>query len=112
MHRSTEPTRPVGANERKRVKLNLPTIKPLIAAGVVFSTAATDAFYVFFDAAVSVRRGVAAATWGSVWHMPPAVAAIGYTSNGVYVLFAESRFWVSGFLSITALNRVSPLQKE
>jgi hypothetical protein len=44
----------------------LPIIDPLIAGGVVLSTALTDAVYVFFNAAVSARRRFAAATWSSV----------------------------------------------
>ena len=92
--------------------MNLPTIAPWIAAGVVFSTAATDAVYVFFNAAVSARRGVAAATWSSIWYLLAAFAVISYTSNWVYVLFAALGSWIGGFLSITALNRVSPLRRE
>lgn len=38
---------------------------PLLAAGVVVSTAATDAVYVLFNAAVSSRRRVRAATWST-----------------------------------------------
>ncbi len=92
--------------------MTLPTIEPLIAAGVVISTAATDAVYVFFNAAVSARRGIAAATWSSVWYLLAAFAVISYTSNWAYVLFAALGSWIGGFLSITALNRVSPLRRE
>jgi len=44
-------------------------INPLIAIGVVASTAATDAAYVFFNAAVSSRRRVWAANWSAIWYM-------------------------------------------
>ena len=44
----------------------LPTIDPMIAGGVVLTTAFTDAVYVLFNAAVSARRRFAAATWSSV----------------------------------------------
>ena len=86
--------------------MELPTIHPLIAAGVVFSTAATDAVYVLF------MRGVAAATWSSIWYLLSAFAVISYTSNWAYVLFAALGSWIGGFLSITALNRVAPLRRE
>ena len=41
-----------------------------------------------------------------------AFAVISYTSNWVYVLFAALGSWIGGFLSITALDRVSPLTRE
>ena len=43
------------------------TIDPLIAAGVVLATAATDAVYVMFTSAVVARKRMNAATWSSVW---------------------------------------------
>ena len=38
-------------------------LNPLIAAGVIVSTAATDAVYVLFNAAVMARRPARAASW-------------------------------------------------
>jgi uncharacterized membrane protein YfcA len=81
-------------------------VAPLIAAGVVLSTAATDAVYVMFNAAVSDRRRVSAASWSSVWYLLSAFAVISYTSNWVYVFFAALGSWLGGFLSITVLNRI------
>jgi len=49
-------------------------IHPWLALGVVASTAATDAVYVMFNAAVSSRRRVPAATWSSVWYLLSAFA--------------------------------------
>jgi uncharacterized membrane protein YhaH (DUF805 family) len=92
--------------------MGLPTIDPLIAGGVVLTTALTDAVYVFFNAAVSARRRFAAATWSSVWYLLAAFAVISYTSNWAYVLFAALGSWIGGFPSITALDRVSPLRRE
>ena len=43
------------------------TIDPLIAAGVVLATTATDAVYVMFTSAVVARKRMNAATWSSVW---------------------------------------------
>ncbi len=40
-------------------------VNPLIAVGVLASTAATDAAYVFFNAAVSGRRRFWAANWSA-----------------------------------------------
>ena len=51
-------------------------INPLIAIGVLASTAATDAAYVFFNASVSGRRRVWAANWSAIWYMLSAFAVI------------------------------------
>jgi uncharacterized membrane protein YhaH (DUF805 family) len=91
--------------------MNLPTIDPLIAGGVVLTTAFTDAVYVLFTASVA-RRRFAAATWSSVWYLLAAFAVISYTSNWAYVAFAALGSWIGGFLSITALDRVSPLRRD
>ncbi len=42
-------------------------INPLVAMGVLASTAATDSAYVFFNAAVAGRRRVWAANWSAIW---------------------------------------------
>ncbi len=60
-------------------------IHPWLALGVVASTAATDAVYVMFNAAVSSRKRVPAATWSGVWYLLSAFAVISYTRNWVYV---------------------------
>ncbi|WP_457796895.1 hypothetical protein [Methylocystis sp. S23] len=92
--------------------MDLPTFDPLIAAGVMLSTAATDAVYVFFNASVSARRRVAAASWSSAWYMLSAFAVISYTSNWAYVIFAAAGAWIGGFLSVTALDYVMPLKRD
>jgi len=89
----------------------LPPIDPLIATGVVLSTAVTDAVYVMFNAAVSSRRRFAAANWSSLWYLLSAFAVISYMSNWAYVVFAAVGSWLGGFLSITALNRFAPLRR-
>ncbi len=61
---------------------------PLIAIGVMASTAATDAVYVLFTAAVAARRRSLAASWSSVWYLLSAFAVISYTGNPIYVVFA------------------------
>ena len=90
----------------------LPTIDPLIAGGVVLTTAFTDAIYVLYTASVAARRRFAAATWSSLWYLLAAFAVISYTSNWGYVVFAAIGSWIGGFVSITALDRVHPLQRE
>ena len=90
---------------------NLPPVDPLIALGVVASTAVTDAAYVFFNAAVSARKRGAAATWSSCWYLLSAFAVISYTSNWAYVLFAAIGAWIGGYLSITALDWASPVTR-
>ena len=76
-----------------------------LALGVVVSTAATDAVYVMFNAAVSAQRRVPAATWSSVWYLLSSYAVISYTENWVYVAFAAIGSWLGAFASITFLHR-------
>ncbi len=77
---------------------------PLIAMGVVASTAATDAVYVLFTAAVSARRRVVAASWSSVWYLLSAFAVISYTGNPIYVAFAAIGSWLGAFGAVTWLG--------
>ena len=86
-------------------------VDPLVAAGVVLSTAATDAVYVMFNAAVSDRRRFSAASWSSIWYLLSAFAVISYTSNWLYVLFAALGSWLGGFLSITVLSRMTAARR-
>ena len=81
-------------------------IDPWLALGVSISTAVTDAVYVLFNAAVSARRRVPAATWSSVWYLLSAFAVISYTRNWVYVGFAAAGSWVGAYLSLTFLHGV------
>jgi len=83
-------------------------IRPWLAAGVVLSTALTDAVYVMFTAAVSARRRVPAATWSSIWYLLSAFAVISYTRNWIYVCFAALGSWIGAYLSITLLRRPGP----
>ena len=76
-----------------------------LALGVMVSTAATDAVYVMFNAAVSARRRVPAATWSSVWYLLSAFAVISYTRNWVYVGFAAVGSWLGAYASMTWLRR-------
>jgi hypothetical protein len=80
-------------------------IEPWLALGVFLSTAATDAVYVLFNAAVSSQRRVPAATWSSVWYLLSAFAVISYTKNWMYVAFAASGSWVGAYISMTLLHR-------
>jgi len=80
-------------------------VHPLIALGVLASTAATDAAYVFFNAAVSGRRRVWAANWSAIWYLLSAFAVISYTENAIYVLFAATGSWLGAFVSVTWLRR-------
>ena len=76
-----------------------------LAGGVLVSTAATDAVYVMFNAAVSSRRRVSAATWSSVWYLLSAFAVISYTKNWVYVCFAAVGSWIGAYASMTLVQR-------
>ena len=80
-------------------------INPVIALGVLASTAATDAAYVFFNAAVTGRRRIWAANWSAVWYLLSAFAVISYTENAVYVVFAATGSWLGAFASVTWLRR-------
>jgi hypothetical protein len=77
---------------------------PLIATGVVASTAATDAVYVLFTAAVAARRRSVAANWSSVWYLLSAFAVISYTGNPVYVVFAAIGSWLGAYGAVTWLG--------
>src|SRR5712692_12108986 len=80
-------------------------INPLIAVGVLGSTAVTDAAYVFVNAAVTGRRRVWAANWSAIWYLLSAFAVISYTENAIYVLFAATGSWLGAFASVTWLHR-------
>jgi len=87
-------------------------LNPLIAAGVVVSTAATDAVYVMFTASVSTRRPARAATWSSLWYLLAAFAVISYTGNPVYVLFAGAGSWLGAFASVKWLIRSDKIDER
>ena len=80
-------------------------VDPWLGLGVFVSTAATDAVYVMFNAAVSARRRVPAASWSSIWYLLSAFAVISYTKNWVYVGFAAGGSWIGAYLSMTLLRR-------
>jgi hypothetical protein len=89
----------------------LSTIDPLIAAGVVLATAATDAVYVMFTSAVVARHRLSAATWSSIWYLLSSFAVIHYTENWIYVAFAAAGSWIGAFVSLSFLRRpAQPLQ--
>jgi hypothetical protein len=83
-------------------------LNPVIAIGVLASTAVTDAAYVFFNAAVAGRRRVWAANWSAVWYLLSAFAVISYTENAFYVAFAALGSWLGAFASVTWLHRTRP----
>jgi hypothetical protein len=78
---------------------------PIIAVGVVASTAATDAVYVMFTAAVNARRRSVAASWSSLWYVLSAFAVISYTGNPIYVAFAAAGSWLGAFGAVSWLSR-------
>ena len=79
-------------------------LNPLIALGVLASTALTDAVYVLFNSAVSARRRFSAASWSSLWYLLSAFAVISYTGNALYVLFAALGSWLGAFGAVTWLD--------
>jgi uncharacterized membrane protein YhaH (DUF805 family) len=80
-------------------------INPLIAVGVLASTAITDAAYVFFTSAVIARHRFRAANWSAMWYLLSAFAVISYTSNPIYVAFAALGSWLGAFASVTFMHR-------
>ncbi|HQT78128.1 MAG TPA: hypothetical protein PLD10_13820 [Rhodopila sp.] len=86
----------------------LAAIDPLTAAGVVLATAATDAVYVMFSAAVAARRRIAAASWSSTWYLLSSFAIISYTQNWAYVAFAAIGSWIGAYASMTFLRWSRP----
>jgi uncharacterized membrane protein YhaH (DUF805 family) len=91
----------------REIAMNL-AINPAIAAGVLASTAVTDAAYVFFNAAVVSRHRLRAANWSAIWYLLSAFAVISYTENPFYVAFAALGSWLGAFASVTFLHRTSP----
>jgi hypothetical protein len=87
-------------------------INPLIAAGVVASTAATDAVYVMFSAAVTARRPAVAATWSSLWYLLAAFAVISYTGNPIYALFAAAGSWIGAYASVRWVSRGARVREQ
>jgi hypothetical protein len=83
-------------------------LNPLIAAGVVASTAMTDAVYVLFNAAVMARRPARAASWSSLWYLLSAFAVISYTGNPIYAIFAAAGSWIGAYFSVSWLKNRSP----
>jgi len=81
------------------------TINPLIALGVVASTALTDAAFVFFTAAVTARHRFRAANWSAFWYLLSAFAVISYTKDPIYVAFAAAGSWIGAYASVTWLHR-------
>ena len=79
-------------------------IRPLLAAGVLLSTALTDAVYVLFTSAVVARRRLAAASWSSCWYLLSAFAVISYTHSWIYVVFAAVGSWLGAYASLTWLH--------
>jgi hypothetical protein len=79
-------------------------LDPWLALGVLVSTAVTDAVYVMFNAAVSARKRLPAATWSSIWYLLSAFAVISYTRNWVYVGFAAAGSWLGAYASLTLLQ--------
>jgi hypothetical protein len=79
-------------------------VDPWLALGVLVSTAVTDAVYVLFNAAVSARKRVPAATWSSVWYLLSAFAVISYTRNWEYVAFAAAGSWIGAYASMSLLH--------
>jgi predicted small integral membrane protein len=79
-------------------------IRPLLAVGVLLSTALTDAVYVLFTSAVAARRRMAAATWSSCWYLLSAFAVISYTRSWIYVVFAAAGSWLGAYASLTWLR--------
>ena len=76
-----------------------------LALGVLVSTAATDAVYVMFNAAVSSRRRVPAATWSSLWYLLSAFAVISYTKNLGLGMFCCLGSWIGAYSSMTLLRK-------
>lgn len=83
-------------------------VAPLLAIGVLVSTAVTDAVYVMFTAAVARRHRAAAATWSSIWYLISSFAVINYTKDWAYVIFAAIGSWIGAYCSVTLLHERRP----
>ena len=90
---------------------SLSHISPLLALAVIASTAATDAVYVLFTAAVAGRHRIGAASWSSVWYLLSSFAVITYTRDWTYVVFAAIGSWIGAYVSMTFLHRAPEAPK-
>ncbi|HVH77842.1 MAG TPA: hypothetical protein VM782_00505 [Stellaceae bacterium] len=90
--------------------MHLPAIDPVTAAAVVCATAATDAVYVRFTAAVVARSRIGAANWSALWYLLSSYAVISYTENWCYVVFAAVGSWLGAFVSLS-LQRPAPARR-
>ncbi len=90
---------------------HLTQIQPLLAIGVMVSTAATDAVYVLFTSAVAGRHRIAASSWSSVWYLLSSFAVITYTRDWTYVVFAAIGSWIGAYISMTFLHASSQAPK-
>ena len=84
--------------------MTMPHVDGWLAVGVLVSTAATDAVYVLFNAAVSSRRRISAANWSSLWYLLSAFAVISYTKNWAYVGVAAVGSWIGAYVSMSLLR--------
>jgi len=80
-------------------------INPLVAMGVLASTAATDSAYVFFNAAVAGRRRVWAANWSAIWYLLSAFAVIQLYGKRRLRPVCGHGFVLGAFASVTWLGR-------
>lgn len=85
--------------------LHIHAPNPLIAIGVLASTAATAAVYVLFSADVTARRRSVAASWSSLWYLLAAFAVSKLYRQCVYVLFAAAGSWLGAFGAVTWLGK-------
>ena len=84
------------------IAMTEPQLSPLLAVGVLLSTALTDAVYVLFTSAVAARRRLAAASLSSCWYLLSAFAVISYTA-ATYVLCRHGP-WLGAYASLTWLK--------
>ena len=85
--------------------MHLPPFDPLTAVAVTIATAATDAVYVRFTAAIVRHRRLSAANWSGLWYVLSSFAVISYTNNWLYVLFAAAGSWIGAYATMTFLHR-------
>jgi len=102
------PGRAPASGEAALMLEHLEQISPLLALGVLFSTAVTDAVYVMFTAAVARQSRYGAATWSSLWYLISSFAVISYTRDWTYVLFAALGSWIGAFASVSFLHDRKP----
>src|SRR5262249_35174511 len=99
------PLRRCGGFKPNGIDIRMPAVAVWIAAGVMVTTAITDAAYVRFTTAGAGRRKLAAAHRGTLLCVVAAFAVISDAQNALDVVSAAAGSWIGAYVPMTLLRR-------